>query len=134
MKITPKQYAQALYELVIDKSPKEANLELGKFVSLLAKQGKLSLTNKIIEQFMKIWDKEHSEIEAEIITARKLDKSIAKELIEDLVAKKTKVKNITAKEYVNKDILGGVIIKYEDKVIDASLRSKLQELREAMSN
>ena len=134
MKITPKQYAQALYEIVIEKSSKEAGLEVGKFVNLLAKQGKLSLANKIIEQFIKIWNKEHGEVEAEITIARKIENSVIKIIIDDLVAKKSKAKNIIVKEHINKDILGGVIIKYEDKVIDASLRSKLQELKETMSN
>jgi len=43
-----------------------------------------------------------------------------------------KIPEIT--EYVDKDIIGGFILKVEDKQLDSSLRSKLNELRLKLTN
>jgi F0F1-type ATP synthase delta subunit len=36
-------------------------------------------------------------------------------------------------EEIDKDMIGGIIIKYEDKILDGSLRTSLKTLKEKLS-
>ncbi|OGY96996.1 MAG: hypothetical protein A2543_02480 [Candidatus Komeilibacteria bacterium RIFOXYD2_FULL_37_8] len=53
--------------------------------------------------------------------------------IEDLVSKKTK-KKVVVRQEEDKNILGGTIIKYEDKIIDLSIKNQLKNLAKQLSN
>ena len=48
------------------------------------------------------------------------------------IVKLTKDKNVNIDKKIDKDILGGVVIKYDDKILDISLRTKLEELRQVL--
>ena len=56
MKITSKQYALSLYELVQNKNEKEINFVLENFVNVLVKNNDLRLSKKIIIEFVKFCD------------------------------------------------------------------------------
>ena len=118
MKITPKQFALSLYEVVV-----------GKFVELLAKKNMLARADKIAGQFVKIWNEKHGIVEALVTSAKGLDKASLK-FLEHYVAGLSGAREVVFKEKMNKNILGGVIIKYGDKVVDGSLKTNLEELKE----
>ncbi|MFH1661984.1 MAG: ATP synthase F1 subunit delta [Candidatus Falkowbacteria bacterium] len=127
MKITSKQYAQSLYQVVKEKEC-DVSDTVKKFIKILVSNNDISKADKIIEDFIKIWNKEEKIIEAEITSSRELDKEIVKSL-NHYISELSGAKNIVLNKKINKNILGGVIIKYGDKIIDASLKMKLSELK-----
>ncbi len=131
MKITPKQYAESLYQAVVGKKDSEVKDAIGNFVKVLINNNDISKADEIIKQFVRIWNREQGIVEAEVVSAKELDKKIVK-LLNGYIAKLSGAKDVVIKEIVNKDILGGVVIKYKDKVLDGSLRMRLGELRSKM--
>ena len=131
MKITAKQYAQCLYELVSAESDGKVKEILPKFVALLQKHQALNLAPAIISIFREIWNKEHGEVVAELTSAREL-KNEAKEMVIDYLKNKSGATNVVLDEKIDKNILGGFILKYDNKIIDGSLRSSLEELKNSL--
>ena len=131
MKITAKQYAQCLYELTSTQSEDKIKDILSKFVVLLDKRHALNLAPAISVAFTELWNREHGEVVAELTSAREL-KSEAKELITNYLKNKSGATEVILDENVDKSILGGFILKYNNKIIDASLRSSLEELKTQM--
>jgi F-type H+-transporting ATPase subunit delta len=131
MKITPKQYAESLYQSVYSKKDSQIKGILDNFVKLLIDNNDISKIDKIIGQFKKIWNREEGIVEAEAVSARELDKKIVK-LLNVYIVQLSGARKVLLKQKVDKNILGGVIIKYEDKILDGSLKMKLNELRSKM--
>jgi F-type H+-transporting ATPase subunit delta len=131
MKISARQYAQCLYELVSTESDDKVKEILSKFVVLLEKHQALNLAPAVISAFTEIWNREHGEVAAELTSAREL-KSEAKEMIVSYLKEKSGAKEVILDENVDKNILGGFVLKYNNKIVDASLRSSLAELKNQM--
>jgi len=131
MKITPKQYAQTLYELSKDIKKEDVEKVISDFVRILFANNNASKLDKIIAEYNKIWNSEQGVVDAEIISVRELDTDIVK-LLKNYIIKIAGAENIELKKKTDKNILGGVVIKYGDKILDASLRAKVNALKERM--
>lgn len=131
MKITPKDYATSLLQAIKGKKDGEADIIVGRFVDVLAKNNDLSKESKIIDYFSFLWNKENKIVESEITTARIIDAGLRNSL-KDLLIKISRAEKVEMIEKVDKDILGGVIIKYDDRVLDGSLKTKVKNLNNAI--
>ena len=130
MKITSRQYAQALIEAVADKDKKGAKSAIDNFIKLLAQNNDLKLADKICSQVKDIYNEQNRILDAEVISAKELRKK--KDSVKEQIKSETGAKEINLKNIVDKNILGGMIIKYGDRILDSSLRSSLNDLREKM--
>jgi len=128
MKISARQYALAFYDSVQDKTEKEIKVELKNFVAVLAKNLDWNKVREIIERFSEIWDKEHGELKAELLSARELGPT-AREMVTAYLKEKTKAQKISLREEIDKKLLGGFVLKYNSKVLDGSLKTSLEELK-----
>jgi len=128
MKLTPGQYAEGLFESINGKSEKEAKEILNKFVDLLIVNNQTSQLRKILTSFESVWNRGNGIIEAEIKVANKLDNS-SREILQAYVKEITKAKNIEMNEVVDASLMGGFVVKYEGSIIDNSLKTKLQSLK-----
>ena len=131
MNITSKHLAKLLYEIVDGKKPVEIENVIKKFVGLLARNGYLKKEDRVISEFIKLWNGKRGIVEAEAISARELGKEIVK-LLNDYIVKLSGAKEVMLKEKIAKKILGGVVIKYGDRVVDGSLRTRVEELKNKM--
>lgn len=127
-KITNKQFAQALFEATKDLKSEKLSETIKKFVLLLARQHKLKRAEQIITEYEKRVKKENGEVEIVIKSARKLEKTLI-EKIGDVFGKK-----VETKEEVDASLLGGVVVKTGDKIINSSLRAQLMVLKGRMIN
>ena len=131
MKISPKQLALSLYESVEGKSAAQVKAVIAKFVELLAGKNMLAKADKITAQFVKIWNEKHGIVEAEVASAKGLDKASFK-LLENYITGLSVANKVLISEITDKNILGGVIVRYGDKIIDGSLKMALIDLKEKM--
>ena len=131
MKISTKQYAESLYQVVQNKKDSEVKIAVENFVKVLVNNNDISKADKIINRFVKVWNREQGVVEAEIVSAKELDNKIVK-LLNSYIVKLSGAQKVVVEQKVDKDILGGVVIKYGDKVLDGSLRMRLGELRNKM--
>jgi F-type H+-transporting ATPase subunit delta len=131
MKILPKQYALALYEEVLDKKKSEAKSIIEDFARLIYANNDIAKLDKIISEFEKIWNREEGIVEAEVISARELNKATVKQ-IKNYIVELTRAKEVSIEEKLDKNLLGGVVLKYGDKVLDGSIKTKLNDLKNQM--
>ena len=133
MKISVKQYAQSLYESVVGKSEGEVKEIVAKFATSLRLRNDLPKLKEIINSFSDIWNDANQEIHAELTSARKLNAD-SHELIVNYLKKTTGAKKIEIKENINPEIVGGFILKYGSRVLDGSLKTSLETLKNKISN
>jgi F-type H+-transporting ATPase subunit delta len=128
MKITPKKYAQALYELTEGKNEKEIKDILENFAGFLVDNRDISKADKVIEQFGKIWNKKNRTVEAKAVTSTETDEQTLA-VIENYIKNISNARKVELKHEIDKGILGGVVIRYEDKLIDAGLKTQVKNLK-----
>lgn len=133
MKISTKQYAQALYELTLGKSEGEVGIVVEKFVKELVKNNQTKSATKIIDNFNNIYNRENGIIEAEIESREQLQTEVL-EKIEKYLIKKYNAKQIILNKKINPEIKGGVIIKAGDEITDLSVAGSLNRLRRELIN
>ncbi len=124
MKAKAKQYAQALFWEIKDKKNEDLKVILSNFLDILKKDNCVSQIEKIIAHFNNLWKKEHSLVEAEITTAGLLEGDL-KMLMTSYLMERSKAEKIKIQEKENKKIIGGFVIKYDDRIIDASIKNKI---------
>ena len=131
MKITAKQYVESLYQAVRDKNNSQIKDAIKNFFSILVQNNDILKAEEIVKEFEKIWNIEQGIIEAKVVSAKELDKNIVK-LLNNYITELSGVRKIILNQKINKNILGGMVITYEDKVLDGSLRMRLGDLRSEM--
>jgi F-type H+-transporting ATPase subunit delta len=99
-------------------------------LSLLASKRRLQVLTELIKDFKSLIKNERGEVVAEVVAVRDLNKSQKLELEKSLKATTGKKVNLSIK--IDKNILGGLIIKVGSKMIDSSVRSKLLKLQNIM--
>lgn len=103
---------------------------VGNTLSLLAQKRRLFVLPALITAVKGMTASERGEITAEVTAARKLTKAQ-----EDKLAKTLKAsvgKDIKINTTVDESLIGGLIVKVGSKMIDSSIRSKLNNLQNAM--
>jgi F-type H+-transporting ATPase subunit delta len=131
MKISAKKYALSLYESIKDKSGVQITQIVKEFAGILFKNKDLKIAEEIIKDFIKICDENDGVVNAKIVSTDKLDHTMIK-LLENYIEEMAQAKKVNVIEETDKGILGGVVITYGDKVLDGSLRTKLNELKKTM--
>ena len=101
-----------------------------KFVLLLAQKRRLFALNQIIAAYERLVAKSRGETEAEVTAARHLNDDEIGELKSMLKAKLGKEPRLHSR--IDPTLLGGLIVKVGSRMIDSSLRTKLDGLRSAM--
>jgi len=133
MKISAPQYARGLYDSLSGKTEKEIKAVLKNFTAVLGRKRELNRATEIITAFLELWNREHGELAAKLISARELGPT-ARELVVDYLKAKTGAKKINLEEELDKNLIGGFILRYDNKVVDGSLRNGLAELGDKISN
>lgn len=133
MKTSVKQYAQALLELTREKTELELSEIIKNFAWVLIDHNKTVQANRIIDRFQEIWNKENSLVEAEIISVHELtDQTLS--FLNKYIKESSQAKEIVVKNTIDANVLGGVVIKYGDRIVDGSLKIKLLSLKQSIQN
>jgi len=106
--------------------------ELKNFISILAANKRLILVPEIHKQFELYKASQEKSVDVEVISAFELPEATVTRLASALgqkLARQVKVSSSTDSE-----LLGGVLIRAGDTVIDGSVRGRLNKLAEAMNS
>jgi F-type H+-transporting ATPase subunit delta len=101
------------------------------FCRLLSENGRLACLPGIAEIFDAMLDAENGVLRGELTTAVELDENRLKNILNQL--EKQIKRGLTLRCKVDSSILGGVILKVGDQVLDASLRAQLSVLKEQIT-
>ena len=127
-KITPAQKAEAFGELCKDKLNEQGK----NFVTLLAQNKRLTALPEIAALYETLKSQKEQSVDVEITSAFALSDEQAGKLAASLKQKLGRDVNVTTEE--DKSLVGGVIIRAGDLVIDGSVRGKLAKLAEKLNS
>lgn len=128
MKVTTKKYAQLLLELTENKSEADIKVEIKKFIQLLIQKNQIKNYSHIIDDFSHLWNQKNNIIEAEVTTAHPISPEVQSQ-IEKFIQNKTKGNKIIIKNNIDPKVISGAIIKYGNRILDNSLKNKINELK-----
>jgi len=129
-RLTPKQYATALYQSIKDTEPNELKQRVSNFLELVKQRKDIKQLDKIFNKFVEIYQAEEGILEAEVISAKPLSHNVRQEISAWL--KKYTGRTATLNEVTNESLLGGAVIKFGQTVVDVSLRNSLRKLRKSL--
>ena len=102
-----------------------------KFVGALCLNGRLFVLPQIIREFLADLAKRRGEISAEVISAVPLDASHEANIME-AIASMTKSNKIALTTSVDASLIGGLVVRIGSRMIDTSIKTKLNRLEAAM--
>lgn len=102
------------------------------FTVLLAENQRLALLPEIALQFARLKAAQEKRVDVDLTTAFPLDDAQQQKLAQALSTKLGREVKLTSQ--VDKSILGGVVVRSDDLVIDGSIRARLAKLAEAMNS
>lgn len=102
------------------------NSKIIEFLKILIEKKRFKEFDGIIAAFSNEVDKINNMQRVEVTSAIALNNEHKKRIIEKLQHRLNK--NITAEWQINTDIIGGLVVKINDDVIDSSLKNKLESL------
>ena len=106
-------------------------IELKEVLNEMAEKGEFYLIKVVEREFKKYVDFILGRVQAELISTTNVDKEtlkFVKEKVEKLSGKKVGLNVV-----IDSSIIGGFIIKIGDKVIDASIKTQLENLRKELA-
>jgi len=118
-----KAFAAVASELSLD--PTTTN-----FLGVLAKNGRKNQLQPIIRAFRRLSAEHRGETTAEVVTAHPLKDDQLTTLKQQLRTRAGR--EVAVETRIDPEILGGIVIKMGSQMIDASIRTKLNRLAEAM--
>jgi ATP synthase F1 delta subunit len=108
-----------------------AESELINFLELLAEKHRMPAIFRIRRAFDELWAEERKRLDVKLTSAVPLDEQVA-ERVGSEVARQTG-REIDLSTEVDPEILGGLVLQVGNRVLDASLRSKLERLRKEVA-
>jgi F-type H+-transporting ATPase subunit delta len=131
MKFTAKQYAQALMDSLSDTSPAHQEKVLDNFVKVLAENNDLGQFEQIAEEFHKLELAKKGMKQLEVTTAHPITKENEREIIHEL--NKLVKGNFEIKKKLDEKLIGGVMVTLDDKLLDASVKNELDQLKKELT-
>lgn len=110
----------------------ELNGKVKNFISVLAEYKRLPLLPEISALYNEFKANREKSVEVEVTTAYELDAAIQEKLAKALSGKLER--DVSVHTVLDKSLIGGVVIRAADIVIDGSIRGRLNKLAEAMSS
>jgi F-type H+-transporting ATPase subunit delta len=106
--------------------------EFRNFLELLAEKHRMPAIFAIRRRFDELWAEANKRLEVTLTSAIELDQSVVDE-VGRAVEKQTN-RTIDLEANVDPEILGGIVLRVGNRVLDASLRSKLEKLRKEVAS
>jgi F-type H+-transporting ATPase subunit delta len=115
-----------LRRAVVDADPRLVN-----FLEVLIENHRMPLIHRIRRQFEVLWDHENRRLPVEVTSAVELDRSVI-EALEARILQQTG-QNVELESIVDPDILGGIVVRVGNSILDASVRHRLEQLRKEVA-
>jgi F-type H+-transporting ATPase subunit delta len=108
-----------------------ADERLLNFFRLLAERHRMPLLPRIRRQFDARWAEEHKLLPVSVTSAVELDESLVEDIgsrIQDQTGRRVELSS-----NVDPEVLGGLVVRVGNMVLDASIRNRLEQLRKQVA-
>ena len=109
----------------------DADDELVNFLELLIEKQRMTELFRIRRHFEELWKQENKRIEVTVTSAVELAPSVVEKVSEEIERQTGQKVELSSR--VDDEILGGIVLQVGNKVLDASIRSRLEKLRKSVA-
>jgi ATP synthase F1 delta subunit len=111
----------------LDRVLSDADPVIVNFLKLLIEKHRMPVLFRIRQNYDAMWEHENKLLPVHITSAVELDKAVVEQL-GDRISEQTDRK-VELSSDVDPDILGGIVVRVGNSVLDASVRNRLEQLR-----
>ena len=97
------------------------------FLKVLIENHRMPVIFRTRQQFQAMWERENQLLPVEITSAIKLDEATTESLGKRIGERAGRKVKLAA--HVDPDILGGIVLRVGNSILDASIRNRLEQLR-----
>jgi ATP synthase F1 delta subunit len=115
----------------LDKALDGADPVLVNFLTLLIENHRMPVVFRVRRAYERLWEEENRLLPVSVTSAVDLDKDTVRQ-IGDRIAEQTGRK-VELSANVDPDILGGIVVRVGNQVLDASVRNRLEQLRKQVA-
>jgi len=115
----------------IEKAVKGADDELMNFLALVAEKHRMPAISHMRRRFDVRWAEENKRLDVRLVSAVELDPKVVKSVGAEVERQTDRKIDLEAE--VDPDILGGLVLRVGNMVLDASIRNKLERLRKEVA-
>jgi len=108
----------------------EAPIEFVRFLQAVVRRGRQGLFGEIAQEYMILLDKKLNRVHAGVTLAREPDARTEKEIVTRLT--KALGREVRAHFRTDRSIVGGVVVRVGDRILDGSVRRRLMALKRRM--
>ncbi|HEY2397538.1 MAG TPA: ATP synthase F1 subunit delta [Solirubrobacteraceae bacterium] len=113
---------QALGRVLVDAEPILSN-----FLSLLIEKHRMPVIFRIRDAYEQMWEQENRMLAVEITSAIELDPDTLEQLSQEISERTARKVKLATR--VDPEILGGLVVRVGNSILDASIRNRLEQLR-----
>jgi F-type H+-transporting ATPase subunit delta len=124
--LSSEEKQDGLHKAVTDADPLVAN-----FLDVLVDNHRMPALMRIRREYDRLWDDAHQLLPVQITSAVELDDQVIKQ-IGDRIGEQTGRK-VELSSSVDPDVLGGLVVRVGNTVLDASVRHRLEHLRKQVA-
>jgi F-type H+-transporting ATPase subunit delta len=111
----------------LDRVVSDADPAVLNFLKLLIEKHRMPVVFRIRATYDTLWEQENKLLPVQITSAVELDKQIVSQLGDRIAEQTDRKVDISAD--VDPDIVGGIVVRVGNSVLDASVRNRLEQLR-----
>jgi F-type H+-transporting ATPase subunit delta len=111
----------------IEKAISGGDPDLVNFLELLAEKHRMPALFRIRKRFDELWGAENQRLQVTVTSAIELDRSVIESVGAEIERKTGKTVELTSR--VDDSIIGGLVLQVGNRVLDASIRNRLDKLR-----
>jgi len=108
-----------------------ANPELLNFLELLIEKQRMPEVFRVRRQLDELWKQENRRLEVTVTSAVELEPAVVQKVGEEIERQTGQKVELASR--VDGEILGGIVLQVGNKVLDASIRARLEKLRKSVA-
>jgi F-type H+-transporting ATPase subunit delta len=101
------------------------------FLDLVVENHRMPAIFRVRREFDELWEEENQLLPVQVTSAVPLDDAIVQE-IGSTIGEQTG-KQVELSSHVDPDILGGIVVRVGNSILDASIRNRLEQLRKQVA-
>jgi F-type H+-transporting ATPase subunit delta len=115
----------------LHKAIEGADETLVNFLELLLEKHRMPAIFRIRRQFDELWREENKLLPVEVTSAVELDEETVRKIGDEIGERTGRKVELTSR--VDPDILGGIVLRVGNSILDASIRNRLERLRKQVA-
>jgi F-type H+-transporting ATPase subunit delta len=115
----------------LDRAVSDADPVVVNFLKLLIENHRMPVIFRVRREFDRLWEEENQLLPVRVTSAVELDEATVNQ-IGERIAEQTGRK-VDLSSQVDPDILGGIVVRVGNSILDASIRNRLESLRKQVA-